>query len=331
MQFATGAKKNFTYLRPVTGRSDPAGNTQLKTISLILAAIDIGSNAARLLITEVERGLNGNPEFIKLNLVRVPLRLGFDVFEYKKISAEKEQMIINTLQAYKYLLDAYRVEHFKACATAAMRDAENAASVLERVKQATGIQVDVITGDEEASIIYENHVAESLDRDRAYLYIDVGGGSTELTLFNNNSLIFKESFDIGTIRLLKNQVTEEKWMEVKDFLKEETKSFKNLVAIGTGGNINKVFSMSKKKDGKPLPLELLKDYHKEMGSFSVYQRMRVYNMREDRADVIVPALQIFINVMRWADAGEVWVPKIGLADGLIKHLYKQVRMRGMEV
>ena len=298
---------------------------------MILAAVDIGSNAARLLITEVERGLNGSPEFIKLNLVRVPLRLGFDVFEDKNISAEKEKMIISTLQAYKYLLQAYRVEHYKACATAAMRDAQNAAAILQHAEEATGIKVEVITGDEEASIIYENHVAENLDRDHAYLYIDVGGGSTELTLFSNNTIIFKESFDIGTIRLLKNQVPEEKWMTIKDFLREKTKAFKNLLAIGTGGNINKVFSMSKKKDGKPLPIELLKDYHKEMGSFSVYQRMRVYSMREDRADVIVPALQIFINVMRWADATEIYVPKIGLADGLIKHLYKQVRLRGMQV
>lgn len=298
---------------------------------MILAAVDIGSNAARLLITEVERGLNGSPEFIKLNLVRVPLRLGFDVFEDKRISARKEAMIISTLHAYKYLLEAYRVEHYKACATSAMRDAENAVQILQNIREKTGVNVEVISGDEEASIIYENHVAENLDKEHAYLYIDVGGGSTELTLFSNNTLVFKESFDIGTIRLLKNQVTEEKWFTVKDFLKERTKSFKNLVAIGTGGNINKVFSMSKKKDGKPLPIELLKDYYKEMGSFSIYQRMRVYSMREDRADVIVPALQIFINVMRWADAAEIYVPKIGLADGLIKLLYKQVRLRGIEV
>lgn len=298
---------------------------------MILAAVDIGSNAARLLITEVERGLNGSPEFIKLNLVRVPLRLGFDVFEYKTISAEKEKMIINTLHSYKYLLEAYGVAHYKACATSAMRDAENAARILEHVREETGINVEVITGDEEASIIYENHVAENLDKEHAYLYIDVGGGSTELTLFSNNSLVFKESFDIGTIRLLKNQVTDEKWLSVKDFLKEKTRPYKNLLAIGTGGNINKVFSMSKKKDGKPLSIELLKDYYKEMSSFPVYQRMRVYNMREDRADVIVPALLIFINVMRWANTTEIWVPKIGLADGLIKLLYKQVRLRGMEV
>ncbi len=298
---------------------------------MILAAVDIGSNAARLLITNVDRGLNGSPEFSKLNLVRVPLRLGFDVFETNTISPEKERMIISTLHAYKHLLDAYQVQHYRACATSAMRDATNAAGILQHIRSATGINVEVITGDEEASIIYETHVAENLDKDHSYLYIDVGGGSTELTLFSNNSIVFKESFDIGTIRLLKNQVTEEKWLSIKEFLKEKTKAYKNLMAIGTGGNINKVFSMSKKKDGKPLPLELLKDYHREMSSFSVYDRMRVYDMREDRADVIVPALHIFINVMRWADATEIFVPKIGLADGLIKYLYKQVRYRNMEV
>ena len=294
---------------------------------MILAAVDIGSNAARLLITDVERSVNGNPEFIKLNLIRVPLRLGFDVFENNRISSFKEKMIINTLHSYKYLLEAYGVEHYRACATSAMRDAENAQGILDHVRNATGINIEVISGDEEASIIYETHVAENLDKEHSYLYIDVGGGSTELTLFSNNNIAFKQSFDIGTIRLLKNQVTEDKWLTIKDFLKEKTKSFKNLVAIGTGGNINKVFSMSKKKDGKPLPLEL----HKEMSSFSVYDRMRVYNMREDRADVIVPALHIFINVMRWADCSEIYVPKIGLADGLIRHLYNQVRLRNMEV
>lgn len=298
---------------------------------MILAAIDIGSNAARLLITDVVQRSNSKPEFNKLNLVRVPLRLGFDVFEYKKILPEKEAMIINTLKAYKNLLDVYRVLHCKACATSAMRDAVNAGEVLQRVKTETGIAVEVITGDEEASVIYENHVAENLSKDRAYLYIDVGGGSTELTMFSDNNMIFKESFDIGTIRLLKNQVTQDKWDRMKDFIKEKTKNYKNLVAIGTGGNINKVFSMSKKKDGKPLPLELLKDYHRELGSFPLHERMRVYSMREDRADVIVPALLIFINVMRWSDASEIFVPKIGLADGLIQLLYHELRMKEMQV
>ncbi|HTE10106.1 MAG TPA: hypothetical protein VK645_04035 [Chitinophagaceae bacterium] len=296
-----------------------------------LAAIDIGSNAARLLISDVVRNSEGKPDFNKLNLIRVPLRLGFDVFEKKEISAEKTEMIIQTIKAYKCLIDVYGVKHVKACATSAMRDAVNSAEIIERVKNETGIDIKIISGDEEASVIYENHVAENLDKDHSYLYIDVGGGSTELTFFSQNQLVFKQSFNIGTIRLLKNQVTETHWDELKNYIREKTKAHKQVVAIGTGGNINKVFSMSKKKDGKPLPLELLKDYYKELGSFSLYTRMRTYNLREDRADVILPAIQIYINVMRWASIEEIYVPKIGLADGLLHTLYEEVRMKEMIV
>ena len=296
-----------------------------------LAAIDIGSNAARLLISDVVRNREGKPDFNKLNLVRVPLRLGFDVFEKREISSEKKEMIVQTVKAYKCLIDVYQVEHVKACATSAMRDAVNSAEIIERVKQETGIEIRIISGDEEASVIYENHVAENLDKEHSYLYIDVGGGSTELTFFSENQLVFKQSFNVGTIRLLKNQVEEKHWDEIKNYIREKIKGYKQIVAIGTGGNINKVFSMSKKKDGKPLPLELLKDYYKELSSFSLYERMRTYNLREDRADVILPALQIYINVMRWATIEEIFVPKIGLADGLLHTLYEEVKMKEIPV
>jgi exopolyphosphatase / guanosine-5'-triphosphate,3'-diphosphate pyrophosphatase len=293
-----------------------------------LAAIDIGSNAARLLISDVILINNKRPEFRKINLVRVPLRLGFDVFERNEISKEKEEMILNTIKAYKLLMDAYGVQHCKAAATSAMRDAVNADKILARVKKETGIGIEIITGDAEASFIYENHIAENLDKNHTYLYIDVGGGSTEITFFANGKLVFKRSFNIGTIRLLKNQVDDFLWGEMKDFVKRETKPFQDLVAIGSGGNINKVFSLSKRKEGKPLPLELLKDYYKELSSFSVADRIRIYKLREDRADVIVPALFIYINVMRWANIGEIHVPKIGLADGLIQHLYDELKVEG---
>ncbi len=296
-----------------------------------LAAIDIGSNAARLLISDVVRNAEGKPDFNKLNLVRVPLRLGFDVFEKKEISPEKTVMILQTIKAYKCLIDVYEVKFVKACATSAMRDAANGPSIIEQVKQETGIEIKIISGDEEAAVIYENHVAENLDKDYSYLYIDVGGGSTEITLFSQNQLVFKQSFNIGTIRLLKNQVTEKHWDELKNYIREKTKGLKQVVAIGTGGNINKVFSMSKKKDGKPLPLELLKDYYKELSNFSLYARMRTYNLREDRADVILPALQIYINAMRWASIEEIYVPKIGLADGLLHTLYEEVRLKEIAV
>lgn len=294
-----------------------------------LAAIDIGSNAARLLISDVIVNNSKRPQFQKLNLVRVPLRLGFDVFDQKRISKEKEDMIMNTIKAYKLLMDAYGVQHWKAAATSAMRDATNASDILDRVKKETGIGIEVISGDVEATLIYENHIAENLDKDHTYLYIDVGGGSTELTFFANGKLLFKRSFNIGTIRLLKDQVDEYLWDEMKDFVKRETKFHHDIIAIGSGGNINKIFSLSKRKEGKALPVELLKDYYKEFSSFSVADRIKIYKLREDRADVIVPALFIYINVMRWAGIEEIYVPKIGLADGLIQHLYDELKMKSI--
>jgi len=294
-----------------------------------LAAIDIGSNAARLLISDVSIN-NGKTEFNKINLVRVPLRLGFDVFDKKEISPEKTDMILHTIKAYKHLLDAYGVHHIKAAATSAMRDAVNAGAIIDRVRDETGIPIEVISGGNEAALIYENHIAENMDRDHAYLYIDVGGGSTELTFFAGNKLVFSASFNIGTIRLLKGQVAVTQWDNMKDFIKKETKDFpNNMVAIGSGGNINKIFSLSKRKEGKSLHIDLLKDYYKEFSNFSLADRMRLYKLREDRADVIVPALQIYINVMRWANAPEIYVPKIGLADGLIQHLYADLKKKGI--
>jgi exopolyphosphatase / guanosine-5'-triphosphate,3'-diphosphate pyrophosphatase len=297
---------------------------------LKLAAIDIGSNAARLLISEVVENGKNQTQFNKLNLIRVPLRLGFDVFETGTISKLKMQKVVETIKAYKHLLSIYDVKYLKACATSAMRDATNSQDLIRKVKLETGIEIKVISGDEEASFIYENHIADSLGEDHSYLYIDVGGGSTELTYFNKGKLVFKESFNIGTIRLLKGQVKDKQWDEMKDFLKISTKGHSDIIAIGSGGNINKVFSLSKRKDGKPLPLELLRDYYKEFSSFSIAERMKMYNIREDRADVIVPALQIYINVMRWTDIAEIYVPKIGLADGLIHMLYDEIKRNKLE-
>ncbi len=289
-----------------------------------LAAIDIGSNAARLLITEVTIKNNGEPEFLKLNLVRVPLRLGFDVFETGVISEAKINMIMQTMIAYKHLMNAYGVKNVIACATSAMRDASNAKDIIRRVNLETGIDIEVISGDYEASLIYENHIAENLSKEDSYLYIDVGGGSTELTFFSDGKLIYKKSFNIGTIRILKDMVTEQTWDNMKDEIKQVTKSLKHIISIGSGGNINKIFSLSKRKEGKPLSIDTLRDYYKELSNFSLVERMSAYKLREDRADVIVPALLIYINVMRWADCTEIYVPKIGLADGLINHLYGEI-------
>ncbi len=290
-----------------------------------LAAIDIGSNAARLLITDVVDTGNGKPQFNKINLVRVPLRLGFDVFELGEISKGRREMVMETMKAYAHLMKAYEVKHYRACATSAMRDAKNSADIIRNVKLETGIEIEIISGDKEATMINQSHIAEGLDKNSNYLYIDVGGGSTELTFFSDGKMKYRESFNIGTIRLLKQQIHETVWDEMRDHLKKNTKSSLPICAIGSGGNINKVFSLSKKKDGKPLSLQLLKDYHKEFSNYSVEELISIYKLREDRADVIVPALLIYINVMKWADITEIYVPKIGLADGLVQSLYDELK------
>ena len=290
-----------------------------------LAAIDIGSNAARLLISEVVENSNEKPVFLKINLIRVPLRLGFDVFDTGSISEAKEQMLLQTIKAYKHLLNAYNVKHVIACATSAMRDAKNAKEIIQKVKKETQLDIDVISGDFEATLIYENHIADKMNRDHSYLYIDVGGGSTELTFFTEGRMAFKKSFNIGTIRILKNMVSDQSWDDLKDYIKSNIKEGKKTISIGSGGNINKVFSLSKRKEGKPLSIETLRDYHKELSNVTVQERIMLYNLREDRADVIVPALFIYINIMKWADSIEIYVPKIGLADGLIQHLYRHLQ------
>ncbi len=290
---------------------------------MILAAIDIGSNAARLLIMEASVYKDGTVDFTKQNLLRVPLRLGVDVFSTGIISEEKKQRFIKTMKTYKLLMGIYKVEAFRACATSAMRDARNGAEIMDAVLQETGIQIEIISGKEEANIIYETHIAENLSFHKSYLYIDVGGGSTEVTLFSKNEIVFTESFNIGTIRLMQNAVKDAQWEAMKTSIKTNVAGIQPLEAIGSGGNINKIFSLSKRKEGKSLTLELLKDYYKEMSNATLEERMHLYGFRADRADVIVPALQIFIALMRWANAEEIYVPKIGLADGIVKMLYKR--------
>ena len=290
-----------------------------------LSAIDIGSNAARLLISEVRVGEKNKASFTKVSLIRVPLRLGFDVFETGRISEHKTELLLHTMKAYISLLHADEVKYLKACATSAMRDATNSEEIIAQVKNETGIEIEIISGSDEASFIYENHVAENLDKEHSYLYIDVGGGSTELTFFSNNKLVFKDSFNIGTIRLLKNKVTDEVWDEMKNDIKEKTKGHKEVVAIGSGGNINKVHFLISCNVVFFFLFVFLRDYYKELSNVSMNDRISIYNLREDRADVIVPALQIYVNVMKWANATEIYVPKIGLADGLVQHLWEEVK------
>lgn len=288
-----------------------------------IAAIDIGSNAARLLINEVCEVKKGKPEYTKLNLLRIPLRLGMDVFSYGEIREKREKMVLATMQVFADLLKIYEVELFRACATSAMRDAKNGKELIEKVKKQTGIAIEIISGDEEASLIYENHVTETLDKDFGYLYIDVGGGSTELMYFENNKLKYKNSFNIGTIRLLNNLVKEEQWKEMKEEIKSKIGGKKPIIGIGSGGNINKIFSMSKTKDGNPISLQTLRNYLKDLSQLSVSERMVKYNIREDRADVLVPALEIFTKVMSWSNINKALVPKISVADGLIHAIYQE--------
>lgn len=289
-----------------------------------IAAIDIGSNAVRLLVSEVVVSGVEEPVFSKLNLFRIPIRLGMDVFELGHITEEKSYMLIQTIKAFRHLINVYQVDHFRACATSAMREATNASHIKASVKKETGVDIEIISGEEEASLVFESGIAEHMSSDNDYMYIDVGGGSTEISIFSLGNMIFKKSFEIGTIRILKDTVDEQEWEEMKQAIKSNTKQLKSVMAIGSGGNINKVFSMSKKKEGKPLSIELLRDYYKELSSVTLEERISLYNLRSDRADVIVPALLIYLNAMRWAGASEISVPKIGLVDGLVKHQWYEL-------
>jgi exopolyphosphatase/guanosine-5'-triphosphate,3'-diphosphate pyrophosphatase len=290
---------------------------------LILAAIDIGSNAARLLISEVVKK-GKDIEFNRLNILRIPLQLGFDVFEKGFIGARKKKMLIDTIKAYKQLMKVYEVEHYMACATSAMRDAQNSKDIIKEIETETGIEIEIISGELEAEIIYENHIAELLDKNDSYLYMDVGGGSTELTLYHNNELVLQKSINIGTVRLLTDKVKEDTWEELKETCKGIAKKYDHITGIGSGGNINKIFSLLRSKDDKYLQVEAVKEMHKEMLQLNIDQRMKKYNIKKDRAEVILPALLIYTNIFKWCNVEQVLVPKIGLADGLIHHLYDQV-------
>lgn len=292
-----------------------------------IAAIDIGSNAARLLINEVSEPKKGKPQFTKLNLLRIPLRLGMDVFTKGEIGPGRVQMILDSMDVFGNLMKIYKVEHYRACATSAMRDAKNGQHIIKEVKKSSGIDIEIITGDEEASLVFENHIAEGLDKNFDYLYIDVGGGSTELTFYEDGKQKYEKSINIGTIRLLNGLVKEDLWKELKEDIRKNINSKKPIVAIGSGGNINKIFSMSKTKDGKPMSTAFLRKYYKEMNGLTVAERMVHFNLREDRADVLVPALEIFNNIMNWSDIDKIFVPKISVADGLIHSIYEALQKK----
>lgn len=290
---------------------------------MILAAIDIGSNAARLLISEVT-SIGKETRVDRLNFLRIPLRLGFDVFEKGYIGTRRKKMLIETIDVFARLIRIHEVDHYIACATSAMRDAENSKEIIREIRQQTGIGIDVISGDLEAEIIYENHIAELLDPNHSYLYIDVGGGSTELTFYHQSEVIFQRSFNVGTIRMLTRKMDDDVWQEMKTFLRDFAKQYSQVTAIGSGGNINKLASLVNAKSSKSISVQTVRDMHRELSEMGVEERMLRFKLKRDRADVIVPALLIYSHLMKWGGIEEIYVPKIGLADGLIHHLREQL-------
>jgi exopolyphosphatase/guanosine-5'-triphosphate,3'-diphosphate pyrophosphatase len=291
------------------------------------AAIDIGSNAVRLLIADINKTEYGY-SFKKNTLVRVPLRLGDDAFLDHHISDRKVADLLKTMAAFKNLMDVYHVDKYLACATSAMREAGNGADIIRKVKEMAGIDLEIIEGQREANIIYANHIEENLDVKKSYLYIDVGGGSTELSVFVNRIPVASKSFDIGTIRILDNQDKDETWEDMKNWVKEHTKNLKNVAGIGTGGNINKLFRMSDEKEGNPLTFLKLKDLYNRLNGYSLKERINVLGLNPDRADVIIPACEIYITLLKWTGIKQIYVPKVGMVDGIISLLIEENLVKG---
>lgn len=283
------------------------------------AAIDTGSNAVRMLIADIIEN-NGEVSFKKNTLIRVPLRLGDDAFINRHLSDKKADDLVKTMSAFRNLMDVYKVTEYRACATSAMREAKNGKEVTERIKTEAGINLEIIHGEVEANIIYASHAEQNIDKTKNYLYIDVGGGSTELSLFSAGELVASRSFNIGTIRILDNQDTEETWNDMREFLREHTRHYKMISGIGTGGNINKLYRLSDEKDNAPLTFLKLKSLYNYLDSFSLKDRINVLGLNQDRADVIIPASEIYMAVMKWAGIKHIYVPSVGMVDGIIQTL-----------
>lgn len=282
----------------------------------VISAIDIGSNAARLLIAEVLEE-QGQFYYKKRSLVRVPLRLGQDVFKLGYLPEHKVKELLNTMKAYKLLMGVHHSKAFKACATSAMRDATNGEEVARMIRDQTGIKIHVIPGKKEAEILYATHFEQILDPHQAYMYIDVGGGSTEITLFEQGKVVNSRSFNIGTIRLLHNNVKNEQWEGMESWVKAQTHHLQDIQSIGSGGNINKLYKLNGRFNQKLNYSELV-DLFRLIENHSFEERITKLGMRADRADVIEPAAKIFIRIMKWAASKEMHVPKFGLADGILR-------------
>lgn len=288
------------------------------------AAIDIGSNAVRLLIKEIKEE-QGKAHFSKVLMLRVPLRLGFDVFDIGKISEKKEKNMIRLMKAFRHLMKIYDVKHCRACATSAMRDAKNGMDIIKQIEKKTGVHIDIIDGQEEAKIIYNNHVEHMEDQKGNYMYVDVGGGSTEINLLSEGQLACSRSYNIGTVRMLNNAVKDSEWERLKNDLAELAKSYPQTNIIGSGGNINKLYRLADKKNKKKMTMQVsvLQELHTRLKALSLEERMEQFGMKPDRADVIIPAGEIFLTIANIIGASYIHVPVIGLSDGIIDELYLQ--------
>ncbi|MAP79501.1 MAG: exopolyphosphatase [Aequorivita sp.] len=286
-------------------------------------AVDIGSNAIRLLIVTVIEQRDKDPIFKKTSLVRVPIRLGTEVFLHNKISESSANRMIDAMKAFTLLMKTHNVKRYKACATSAMREAANGHDVAKNIEQKTGLTVNIIDGKDEAEIIASTDLKTLIEKDKTFLYVDVGGGSTELTVFSNGENLISKSFKLGTVRLLKGLVNDTVWDEMEQWIKTETNKFKDISMIGSGGNINTIFKKSGRKIGKPLSYFYLSNYYQMMNSLSYEERITQLDMNPDRADVVIPATKIYLSAMKWSRAKNVYVPKIGLSDGIVKSLYNE--------
>ena len=285
------------------------------------AAIDIGSNAVRLLVSYIIEEKGKDVIFKKNALVRVPIRLGADVFTTGSISKYNRTRMIDTMTAFKLLMSAHGVEQYKACATSAMREASNGPDLVLEVKEKAGLSIDIIDGDVEATIIAETDLHTFIDPNKSYLYVDVGGGSTEFTVIHNANKVVSRSFKIGTVRLLNDMVGDDIWNSLHQWIQEHTGHYDKIELIGSGGNINKIFKISGKDLGKPLTYFYLISYYQQLQEYTYEERITKLNLNQDRADVIIPATRIYLSAMKWSGAKHIYVPKIGLSDGIIKSVY----------
>ena len=285
------------------------------------AAIDIGSNAMRLLISNVVEQEGKETQFNKNELIRVPIRLGQDAFTVGEINEENIDRMVDAMKAFKLLMKVYKVEKYKACATSAMREAYNGNEVVEIIKNKAEIDIEIIDGKKEAAIIASSDLHQFIKTEETYLYVDVGGGSSEFSLFSNGKMMFSKSFKNGTVRLLNNMVNDIVWQEIEKWIKMITEPYEKITLIGSGGNINKIFKLSGKAQEKPLTYMYLNAQYQYLNSLTYEQRVAELALNTDRADVIIPALSIYLKAMKWSGARHIYVPKIGLADGIIKAIY----------